>query len=407
MQKTTAAQTLTVEAAVVGGGPAGLTAAVALASAGIETALLAPPHPPDSRTTALLGSSVAALEALGVWVECRDQSAPFTAIRLIDDRGGLLRAPETTFHVAEIGLDAFGHNIENIDLIAALANRAHALPALRIIASPVERLQPHDDGLTLYAADSSVIRAKLAVGADGRNSRCRRDAEIGTESWSYPQVALTCNLEHTRPHQNISTEFHTAAGPCTLVPLAGLRSSLVWVVAPAEADRLRSLDDAEFARAVERQAHSLLGKMTVRSGRSAFPLSGQTATRLAANRVALIGEAAHVLPPIGAQGFNLGLRDAATIAELAVAARRDDHDIGGPEVLQRYDARRRPDVRSRTLAVDLLNRSLLSDFLPLQGLRGLGLALLERIGPLRRALMREGTAPRLNEPRLMRGEPLE
>jgi 2-octaprenyl-6-methoxyphenol hydroxylase len=406
MQETTGAKAISVEAAVVGGGPAGLTAAVALASAGIETALLAPPHPPDSRTTALLGGSVAALETLGVWAGCSDQSAPFTAIRLIDDRGGLLRAPETTFQAAEIGLDAFGHNIENRNLIAALANRAQTLPTLRIIASPVEGLDLHDDELTLRAADGSAVRAKLAVGADGRNSRCRRDAGIGIESWAYPQVALTCNLEHTRPHDSISTEFHTAAGPCTLVPLAGLRSSLVWVVAPAEAERLRSLDDADFARAVERQVHSLLGKMAVRSERSAFPLSGQTAMQLGSNRVALVGEAAHVLPPIGAQGFNLGLRDAATIAELAVAARHEGRDIGGSEVLQRYDARRRPDVRSRTLAVDMLNRSLLSDFLPLQGLRGFGLALLDRIGPLRRALMREGTTPRLNEPQLMRGEPL-
>lgn len=396
----------TAEVVVVGGGPAGLTAAVALAGAGVDTVLAAPPHRSDNRTTALLAGSVLALETLGVWPRCREQSAPLAAIRIVDDRGGLLRAPEVLFRAAEIGLDAFGHNIENRHLVAALAERAAELPALRIIETAATEVQCGDDAVTLRLADGRHISAGLAIGADGRDSLCRKAASIAAESWTYPQAALTCNLAHARPHREVSTEFHTTAGPFTLVPLPGLASSLVWVATPSETRRLAELDDAAFSATVERQAHSLLGRMEARPARAVFPLSGQTARLFAANRVALIGEAAHVFPPIGAQGFNLGLRDAATIGELVVAARHRGDDVGAPELLARYDRLRRPDVRSRTLAVDLLNRSLLTDFLPAQGLRGLGLYLLDQIGPLRRAVMREGVTPGLSEPQLMRGEPL-
>ena len=395
---------ISVEAAVVGGGPAGLTAAIALAQAGIETALLAPPYKGDNRTTALLSGSVAALTALGVWENCRDEAAPLEAIRLIDDRGGLLRAPELLFHAEEIGLPAFGYNVENRRLVEALSARAGELPQLQWFAQPALALDTGDDGVTLRLADGRAVRARLVVGADGRNSFCRQAAGIGAESGRYPQTALTANLAHTRPHHHVSTEFHTRSGPFTLVPLRGNQSSLVWVADVRDGARLSRLGADDFARAVEAQAHSMLGRFQAGSERAAFPLSWQTAHRLAANRVALVGEAAHVVPPIGAQGFNLGLRDAATIAEVAAKARNAGGDIGSTETLAEYDDRRRMDVRSRTLAIDLLNRSLLTDFLPLRGLRGIGLELLHRIGPLRRALMREGVAPMLSEPRLMRGE---
>src|SRR6185295_767140 len=190
------------------------------------------------------------------------------------------------------------------------------------------------------------------------------------------------------------------------VPLPGNRSSLVWVLEPEAADHLAGLDDSALADTIERASHSILGKLQVEPGRNMFPLRVATARRFADMRIALVGEAAHVLPPIGAQGLNLGLRDAATIAELAVAAHRDRRDPGGGDVISRYDRMRRIDVGSRTLAIDLLNRSLLSDFLPVQGARGLGLYLLDRIGPLRRAVMREGVAPAASQPRLMRGEAL-
>jgi 2-octaprenyl-6-methoxyphenol hydroxylase len=396
---------MSAEVAVVGGGPAGLTAAIALAGAGIETALIAPAPPADNRTTALLSGSVAALDTLEVWPLCRDESAPLTAIRLIDDTARLVRAPEVTFEAAEIGLDAFGHNIENRHLLAALERRAAALPSLRRIAAAVTAIAPHEDDVTLTLDSGAALTARLVVGADGRKSRCRAAAGIETERREYPQTALTLNLGHTRPHHGISTEFHTEGGPFTLVPLPGLRASLVCVVDPAEADELRTLEPAALSSEIERRSHSILGKVTVGDGYGLFPLGIETARAFARDRIALVGEAAHVIPPIGAQGLNLGLRDAASIGELVVEARRDGHDVGAADQLARYDRMRRADVVTRTLAVDALNRSLLSDFLPVQGVRGFGLYLLDRIAPLRRAVMREGVEPAA-QPRLMRGEVL-
>jgi 2-octaprenyl-6-methoxyphenol hydroxylase len=394
------------QAIVVGAGPAGLTAAVALAVGGVETVLVAKrPEHPDNRTSALLAGSVAALKVLGVWDACCAHAAPLRTIRLVDDTRRLLRAPEVSFSADEIGLDAFGHNIENRHLIAALEARAAALAHVTRIDAPAKTVTL-ESAVVVELQDGRTVAAQLAVGADGRKSLCRAAAGIATDRFTYPQAALTLNFAHARPHREVSTEFHTESGPFTVVPLPGDRSSLVCVVEPSEAERLAALSSGALSETIERRAHSILGKVAVEPGRGVFPLAVEIAQRFAAERVALVGEAAHVVPPIGAQGLNLGLRDAATIGELAVAAHREGADLGSETVLARYDRLRRPDVASRTTAVDLLNRSLLADFLPAQGLRGLGLYLLDRIGPLRRALMREGVAPAAFEPRLMRGEAL-
>ena len=391
---------------MVGGGPAGLTAAIALASAGIETALIARKPAADHRTTALLAGSVTALEMLGAWGRCREEAAPLRVMRIVDATSRLIRAPEVSFAASEIGLDAFGHNIENRHLAAALDARARELPALHRIEDEARAVTTGESGVTISLKATGAIGTRLVVGADGRHSLCRAAAGIETDGSAYPQTALTFNLRHRRPHDDTSIEFHTESGPFTLVPLPGMRSSLVWVVEPAEAARLGALDDAALAEEIEQRSHSILGRIEVEAGRGSFPLAVETARRFAADRVALVGEAAHLMPPIGAQGLNLGLRDAATIGELVVAARRLGGDVGAPDVLARYDALRRTDVKSRTLAVDLLNRTLLTDFLPVQGARGLGLFLIDRIGPLRRAVLREGVAPAASQPRLMRGEAL-
>ncbi len=394
--------TINAEVAVVGGGPAGLMTAIALATAGVDTVLIAPKPEDDHRTTALLTGSVTALMTLQAWDACRSAAAPLVSIRIVDDTRRLLRAPEIVFTAAEIGLDAFGYNIENRHLLSALYQRAAQLPIKRVTA-PAQSIAVRDTDVAIHFADGMAL-ARLAVGADGQHSICRTAAGIVTDRRTYPQAALTLNVSHGRPHADTTTEFHTESGPFTLVPLAGRRSSLVCVMDPARAAALFAMDDSELSAELERRAHSLLGPMQVEPGRGLFPLAVDTARSFARDRIALVGEAAHIVPPIGAQGLNLSLRDAATLAEIVVDARRRDIDIGSSNVLARYETSRRADVTSRSIAIDVLNRSLLADFLPLQGVRGLSLYLVDRIGPLRRSLMREGVAPAASQPRLMRGE---
>src|SRR4051794_34374621 len=276
------------EVAVVGGGPAGLTAAIALASAGGETVLIAKPPPSDNRTTALLSGSVAALEALQVWSLCAAQAAQLTAIRIVDDTSRLLRAPEVMFEAAEIGLEAFGQNIENRHLIAALECRAAELPELQRITATVAAIEPAVDDVTIRLDDGASLHARLVVGADGRKSLCRQAAGIETERHEYPQAALTLNLAHARPHNGISTEFHTETGPFTLVPLPGLRSSLVCVLQPEVAEDLGALDVLALSAEIERRSHSILGKVSVEDGRGLFPLAIETAESFGRSRIALV-----------------------------------------------------------------------------------------------------------------------
>ncbi len=380
---------------VVGGGPAGLSAAIALAQSGVDTALVAKTSAaPDNRTSALFTGSVDLLQRLRVWERCAEDAAPLRTLRIVDATARLLRAPEARFEALEIGLDAFGSNIENLHLTAALDARARELTTLRRWEGTAARVEIAPNEAVVKLVGGETITATLLVGADGRQSLCRTAAGIKTNGWSYPQTALTFNLRHSRPHDFISTEFHTETGPFTLVPLPGRRSSLVWVVDPRSARRWQTASAEQLATAIERRSHSILGKIDVESGPNAFALAVETARQFAANRVALVGEAGHLIPPIGAQGLNLGLRDGDAIAELASAALAHGGDPGAPEILARYDARRRADVTSRSVPIDLVNRSLLSAFLPVHAARGLGLYLLDRVGPLRRAVMREGIRAR-------------
>jgi 2-octaprenyl-6-methoxyphenol hydroxylase len=397
---------------VAGAGPAGLATGLAAAALGLKTFVIGPPaDPADGRTAALFQSSVQFLKAIGAWQFLEAKAERLDAIRLVDATGGLLRAPEVTFRASEIGLEAFGYNVSNSSLTQAL-EQAAAGCLRRVVSKGVANAVPSDGRTELTTIEGETFSAPLVAGADGRNSLIRRSAGIGTQAWTYQQAAVVCTFEHSRSHRGVSTELHRRAGPLTVVPMPGRQSgnasanisSLVWVETPGEAQRLAALDDAAFLIELGSHISGLLGTLSRVSPRKAFPLSGQTATVLAKNRCALIGEAGHVMPPIGAQGLNLSFRDAATLAELASDALSAGRDIGGDDVLAAYERQRRADVASRSWSIDLMNRSLLSEYTPVHLARGLGLTALKAIAPLRRALMREGVSPSFATPRLMRRE---
>jgi len=382
------------DAAVIGGGPAGIAAAIALAQIGANTALVARRAPyADNRTTALLGDSVDFLRELEVWSRCESAAAALQAMRLVDDTGRLIRAPEVRFSSHEIGLDQFGYNIENRVLMSALEERAAELSNLTRFDDEADAIIPEETVAVVRTTGGKSLSARLVIGADGRQSLSRKAADIAVKRRDLPQAALTFNIGHSRPHRNISTEFHTPQGPCVFVPLPGDRCSVVWVAAPGRAERLMGMSDDELSEAAEAQSHHILGRLRVEPGRHLFPLAIERPRQLARRRVVLVGEAAHVLPPIGAQGLNMGLRDAADIAGIVRDAKAAGDDPGAQQVLDRYRSARRADVASRMLAIDIANRSLLSEFWPIQSLRAAGLHLIGAIGPLRRIAMREGLAP--------------
>jgi len=393
--------------AVVGTGLAGLSATLALAELGVATHLIGPAQRQeaagrDTRSTALFGSSLDFLQRIGVLTRLGDRPVPLLGLRLIDATGGLFRAPEILFESEEIGRSFFGMNIENAPLLEAMAKLACAGPLIQWHDTMVDTIAIYESAASIRTGTGEVLEVQLVIGADGERSVCREIAGVGHRSWSYPQVAIASGFQHTRPHNNISTELHRRSGPLTTVPLNGNASSLVWVERPDMVEGLLALDDKAFAASLDAALEGVLGTVTAVRPRTSFALSGITADKLGARRVALVGEAAHRLPPIGAQGFNLGLRDAAWLGQLVADTMRDGGDPGATQLLDAYERARRSDVASRTAVVDALNRSLIADALAADLLRGAGLVALKSVGPLRRFFMREGMGPGGELPRLMR-----
>lgn len=377
---------------VAGTGPAGLVTALSLAQAGFSIVLVGPPLSPstgpgDRRTTALMKPSLNFLDQLGLLDALRPQAAPLRAMCITDATSRLLRSPTVIFHAAEIGEDMFGMNIPNTHLNTVLAQTVKDTAAIRILPSLVSRWTPGPDQITAELESGEVVTARLAAAADGRRSPAREAAGISVKFWEAGQSALVANLTHTRPHNDMSTEFHTPDGPFTQVPLPGLRSSLVWVNRRHRADELAALSEPDLSRLIEERMQSMLGRIEIEPGRQVFPLASALPQRFADKRVALVGEAAHIFPPIGAQGLNLGIRDAEDLTRVAL---RHISDPGSKSALGAYDRARRPDILARSSAVDMLNRSLLSDFLPAQAARAAGLSLLRVAPPLRAFFMREG-----------------
>lgn len=376
---------------VAGNGPAGSCAALALAQAGFSVALAGPERThKDLRTTALMMPAVHFLERIGVWDSVEPHAAPLKVMRIIDGTSRLMRPPPVTFQASEIGEAAFGWNMPNEALLSALQENLDETKQIQQLASPVTSYDLQDGQASAALDGRSLVRAKLVVGADGRGSKAREAAGINVQTWDYQQTAMVLAFSHSRVHSGVSTEFHTETGPFTLVPLPGNRSSLVWVLDPACVNEFEAMPDPRLSLRIEQKMQSMLGKVSVDMPRQFYPLTGQTPQNFAARRVMLTGEAAHVFPPIGAQGLNLGLRD---VEEAVAAASKSRDDPGSGAAIKAYDSARRADILLRTGAVEMLNRSLLTDFLPVQLARGLGLGLLSAIAPLRGLFMREGLRP--------------
>ncbi|MGL4240092.1 MAG: FAD-dependent monooxygenase, partial [Beijerinckiaceae bacterium] len=272
-----------------------------------------------------------------------------------------------------------------------LSEAAAAHPSIAPLRVDVTRVEPvGEGGFRLATDEGEMLDAPFLVAADGQRSMAREAAGIRVRTWDYPQTALTFAVRHARDHEDVSTEFHTAEGPFTLVPNGPHQATVVWLASRERAERLRRLDDEAFGLEAERTSQSILGKLTLAGARGAYPMRALLAERFAAPGLALVGETGHAFPPIGAQGLNLGFRDADTLAEAVAGALRAGRDLSAPDALAAWDSGRRRDAGLRTAGVDMFNRSLLSGLLPVDALRGAGLAALGAIPPLRRAAMRVG-----------------
>ena len=377
--------------AVIGAGPAGMISALAAAQKGYSSYLIGPKtNNNDLRTTALMMPAIKILDSLGIWKNLQDKAAALSTMRIVDGTKRLIRSPVVSFHSSEIGEIAFGYNMPNVALNNAINEAVTGCKLIKRLDVPAKSIVHSDDHVTITLEDNSHVDAQLLIAADGRNSKARIAAGIDCRQWNYPQTAVILSFSHEFPHNNISTEFHTEDGPFTQVPLPGKKSSLVWVLNPERANRILGLGPEGLASAIEERMQAMLGKVTVITPAQAWPLSGIVPKSFADKRTILVGEAAHVFPPIGAQGLNLGIRDAINMVK---AIESDSKDPGSEQVMESYNKYRKADIWVRTGSVHALNKALLSDMLPVQFVRSAGLELLRNFAPLRNIFMREGMYP--------------
>ncbi|WP_207484821.1 UbiH/UbiF/VisC/COQ6 family ubiquinone biosynthesis hydroxylase [Arenibaculum pallidiluteum] len=407
---------------VVGGGLSGLTLACALAGAGVPVVCADRDLPAvpgtdafDGRTTALALGSRRVLEGAGVWPYMAEaaEGGSIWDIRVADKNSPLF----LHYDHQDVGLGAMGHVVDNATIRHALAERARALSAeaggrlLHLAPVAVTALARDAGGATAELSDGRRVRARLVVGADGKDSFCRKHAGIGVTRLRYGQTALICNIGHEKPHHGIALEHFLPSGPFAVLPLCPVegvphRSSIVWSLRDDMLALYRDLPDAAFARELERRAGPWLGTIRPVTRRWSWPLGVMHAERYVDDRLALVGEAAHAMHPIAGQGLNMGLRDVAALAEAVVDARRLGLDPGGADVLARYQRWRRFDNVSLIAVTDALTRLFSNDIAPLRLARDLGMAAVHRLPPLKRLFMRHAMGMVGQLPRLIRGEPL-
>ncbi len=379
---------------ISGGGVAGLTAAAAFGTAGFKVVIVDPAPPitsesdsgADLRTTAFLQPARAFLEKAGLW----DQLAPYaTALQtmaIVDASGDTL--VERAFHASDISDQPFGWNLPNWLLRREMVARLNDLPNVDFRQGVgFDRMLNRSESAIVWLSDGTKLQCKLVIGADGRNSAVRSAAGINVKTTRYGQKALTFAVNHDAPHGNISTEIHRTGGPFTLVPLPDRDdkpcSAVVWMDNNAEIARLQSLSEAEFNDAATARSAGMLGPLTLASRRTTWPIISQIADNLTAERTALVAEAAHVMPPIGAQGLNMSLTDLACLLDLVTGK----NDPGATELLDAYARKRHADIKLRVSGVDALNRASIGGLPLVHDLRRLGIKALHDLEPIRRQAM--------------------
>ncbi|KUP93970.1 UbiH/UbiF family hydroxylase [Tritonibacter horizontis] len=390
---------------ISGGGIAGLTAATVFATHGFSVICVDPSAPitardaagADLRTTAFLQPAKALLEEAGLWADLADQAAPLQVMRIVD-AGGPVPEPRVIreFDAAEVSDLPFGWNLPNWLLRRVLLTRIEQLPQVAFRPGiGTTRLFTRTGGARVTLSDGSRVSCKLVLACDGRNSPMREAAGIGVKTTRYGQKALAFAVSHDLPHHNVSTEIHRTGGPFTLVPLPDhegrASSAVVWMETSANADRLAALTDAAFEAEMTERSCAMLGPLTLASRRTLWPIITQQADRLTAERIALMAEAAHVVPPIGAQGLNMSLADLRALLDLALA--RPD-GLGDQTMLDAYARTRQRDITLRVNGIDLLNRASMTEARPLRDLRAQGLNALYALPQVRHVLMQMGLGVR-------------
>ena len=390
-----------VDVCVVGAGPVGGTLACLLAQSGVRTAIIdraaLPPmeHKAfDGRAYAIAAGSRDVMQQAGVWDRLPTEPGAIREIRVSDGKLGRQASRlHLHFDVNDVDAEAFGWMVEARSLRVALNGLLHALPDLAVHAPATAQVTRHDDGAEITIEGGETLRARLVVAADGRTSALRTEAGIPVTHLPYDQVGIVCTIAHERPHNGVALEHFLPAGPFALLPMAGQPdepniSAIVWTERTDMAAHIMALDDERFVRELVRRLGTYLGAVRLLGGRWSYPLAALLVHRYTAPRLALIGDAAHGIHPIAGQGLNLGFRDVAVLAGLVTDAVRANEDPGGADLLRRYQAARRPDNMAMLAATDALDRLFSNDIRPIRRARDIGIAAVNRLGPLRRMFMR-------------------
>jgi 2-octaprenyl-6-methoxyphenol hydroxylase len=398
---------------IAGGGFAGLTLAIALrqglgdsVSVVVADPLLGRSHDGDERASAIVAAARSLFETLGVWQSVAGEAQPILDMIVTDSRlDDAVRPVFLTFAGEVAPGEPFAHMIENRLLVAALEAKARHL-GVDLRATAVSRFEQQADGVGIDLVDGTALQARLLAAADGARSSIRERAGIATYGWEYGQSAIVTNVGHERDHGGRAEEHFLPAGPFAILPLTGRRSSIVWTETTAEADRIMALPAGAFHAELERRFKLHLGEITTVGARRAHPLGFFVARSFIAERLALVGDAAHLIHPIAGQGLNMGLRDVAALAEVVVDAARLGLDWGTADVLDRYQRWRRFDTMAMGLATDGLNRLFSNRSPVLRLVREVGLGLVDRAPELKRLFMREAAGLVGEPPRLLRGKAL-